>query len=269
MEYGVPHKLVTPAGDIDFNPSGGGDGYYLSDLVASSAIRGPVDDLPQHDGGQLHRFFRSATYVTMRGEIHATGFTARRQSEDKLRGYTDRLLRPTNAELVASCRLRFTPSGYSDERLIDAMQLQLPVAITGDFLKQFEFTLASPYPYAIDLTQTTTAFAASATHTITNNGNATVYPVIQVDGAFSAATIANTTTGQSIVFAAAGVAGGHYAEIDCFRKTVFLDGSGVNLLGKIDFTATTLGLGLVPGANSITFTGAGGRIYWNHGWIVG
>jgi hypothetical protein len=257
--------LVTPAGSLTFN--GSGDGLYLTDVVGldGSDIRNPVDDLPQHDGSEVHRFFRSGRVVTLRGFILANaGETVRRASADNLRGYTDRLLRPTNTELVSSCRLRFTPSGAS-ERMLDKVRLFEPVQITGGYLKSFEFTLVSPLPYLLDTAQTTTSVTAGTPVTITNGGNATMWPVIQADGAFSTATLANTTTGESLVFTA-GVAAAHYAEVDNFRKTIYTDGTGANLLSSVNWGASKF-LSLKPGANTIAFTTASGRVYWQNAWV--
>lgn len=266
-EFSVPYTLVTPSGNITFN--GTGDGLYLSDVVGldGADIRNPVDDLPQHDGGLPHRFFRTARHVTLRGYIVATaGTTTRRTLSDTLRGYTGSLVRPTTAQLVASCRLRWTPSGYSDERMVDAIQLYEPVQISGGYQKEFEFTVVSPYSYAIDLTQTSTVIAAAGTATLTNAGNTASYPVIRVTGAVTNATVTNSTTGELVTLTAAGVAAGSYAEIDNFRKTVYLNGNSTNLLGKVDFTTSTW-ISLQPGANVIAPTGSGVTVLWNHSWV--
>lgn len=270
MEFSVPYALITPAGTISFNP-GSGDGYYLENVegLDGGAVRTSLDDLPQHDGTLLHRFFRSGFQVRLTGRIQANaGNTTRRTSEDVLRGYTARLLRPTATELVSSCRLHWTPSGYSDDRMIDAVQLFEPVVITshpsyGANVKQFEFVLASPYPYVEDYSQATQAFASGATHTVTNAGNVDVYPVIELTGTFTTPTVTNTTTGETVTFLS-GISSPRTAEVDCFRKSIFTD-LGVDLLGKIDWT-TSVFPRLVPGANSLTFTGVAGSIKWNNGW---
>lgn len=269
-EFGVPYSLITPAGTLAFNPAAGGDGYYLSDIAGMDGgdIRNPVEDLPQHDGTMVHRFFRAGMKVTLRGFIlPAAAGATRTAAMDNLRGYTDRLLRPTQAELVSSCRLRWTPSGASDDRILDAVRLYQPVTISGANLKDFELTLASPYPYAVNYTQHSQAFAAEATTVLTNAGNTPVYPVIRVTGAFTAATITNAATSESIVFSSGSVAGGHYAEVDCFAKTVYLDGSSTNLLPNL--TLPTRFIRLLPGSNSVTFTGAAGTVLWNDAYAGG
>jgi hypothetical protein len=261
----VPFTLVTPAGNITFNA--GGDGFYLSDIqgLDGAPLRKSSDPLPQTDASLVRRGVRSGKTVTLRGQILANGgFTVRRGLEDTLRGYLDRLVRPTAAELVSSCRLRYTPSGYSDERMLDAVELLEPVKITGTLLKEFEFTLASPYPYSKDLTQITTTIAAGGSATVTNAGNTPSYPVLQVAGSFTTATIANTTTGLAVVFTA-GVVGGHYAEVDTLKKTVYTDGSGANLLGNLNFASSTFWQ-LLPGANTVTATGAAVTVLSNNAW---
>lgn len=265
-EFSIPHTLVTPAGNITFNPSGGGDGLYLSEIVGldGGAIRNPIDDIPQADGSYLHPFFRSGLKATYRGFVLATaGVSTRRSMLDDLRGRTDRLLRPTVAERVSSTRMLFTPSGAA-QRMLDDIQLFQPVAVTGGYLKDFEFTLASPFPYAMDFTQSSQAIAAGASATIANAGNTRSYPVIQVQGAFSTATIQNTTTGEKLVFTT-GAAGGHYVEVDCFKRTAYLDGNGANELAALDWTQSTF-FSLLTGNNTISCTGAGITILWNNAW---
>lgn len=271
-EFGVPFSLITPAGTLTFNP-GGGDGLYLSDITGLDGgdIRSTVDDLPQHDGSMIHRFFRAGMKVTLTGYILPTTPGATRTGlMDNLRGYTDRLIRPTQAELVSTCRLRWTPTGGSDDRILDAVRMFQPVQITNPQaanLKQFEFTLASPYPYTMNFTQHTQAFTSGSTHTLTNAGNTAVYPVFQLTGAFTTASVTNSTTGESVSFVAGSVAGGHYAEINNFEDTVYLDGNSTNLLPNLDLPTTFVRL--VPGANSVTFTGAAGTALWNDAFAGG
>jgi hypothetical protein len=257
--------LVTPAGNLTFN--GTGDGFYLTDVqgLDGAPLRKSSDPLPQTDASLVRRGVRSGKTVTLRGYILANGgFTVRRGLEDMMRGYLDRLVSPTAAEVVSQCRLRYLPSGYGDQRMLDAVELLQPVNITGTFLKEFEFTLASPYPYSKDLTQITTTVAAGASATVTNAGNTSSYPVLHVIGAFTTATIANTTTGDELVFTA-GVASGHYAEVDTLKKTVYRDGSGANLLGNLDFVSSTFWQ-LLPGANTVSATGAAVTVLSNNAW---
>ena len=233
FEWGVPFTLVTPAGTSTFN--GSGDGLYIDAIEARRDIRATVDDVPQRSGGIIHPFFKGPTFITVTARVRAeAGFTTRRSSMDTLRGHLDSLVKPTAAQLVSSCRLRWVPSG-ANERMYDAVRLYDMAPPSGSVHKSIQFTLVCPYPYALDLTQTTTNIPTAGTTNIMNSGNTPMYPVLKING--GTGTITNTTTSESVVLSGATVSA--YAEIDCFQETAFADGSGANLQGKITQASTT------------------------------
>jgi hypothetical protein len=258
-EYGVSHTLETPRGNLTFNPASG-DGYYIGPRYrATPEDRQPHSNAAQRDGAVMHRGFRGATFITIPGVIVAeAGLSTRLTMMQNLRGYLESLRR-------ADGRLRFTPSGYGDQRLWDDVRLhQFPEISGGFFLspKDFEFTIKCPYPYAIDFTQTTTALSGS--HVVTNNGNSNFFPVLKVYG--GTFTVTNITTNQQFVMTGAtGFAS--YIELDFFRMTAYADGDQANMLRYWDITAANSAFWyLQPGANTIQITGATADMLWNHAW---
>jgi hypothetical protein len=60
--WSEPATLTTPAGSTDFNPVGGGDGFYLTvdtSGLDQPAIRSNDDDASQTGGGIVHDKFKS------------------------------------------------------------------------------------------------------------------------------------------------------------------------------------------------------------------
>jgi len=262
FEFGVPMTLVTPAGTSTFN--GTGDGLYLDDISVRRDVRAPVDDVPQRSGGIIHPFFTGASFITATARIQAeAGFSTRRSSMDTLRGNLLSLLKPTAAQLVASCRLRWVPSG-ANERMYDAVRLydMPPPETWNGIIKRQQFTLVCPYPYALDLTQTTTNIPTSGTTTIANAGNAPMFPVLKMNG--GTGTITNTTTGEGIELSGATVSA--YAEIDCFQETAFADGSGANLQGKIVQASSTF-FALAPGNNVMDAATVSTDVLFQAAWV--
>lgn len=280
FEYSVPFTLVTPSGSLSFNPASG-DGYYLESVVSSADLRRPVNNSPQRDGGNVHRAFKGPATITLTGRVQAeAGVSTRRSSIDTLRGYVDSLMRPTAAQLVSTCRIRWRPSGYADDRMYDRVYLADPVTITphpslGGVWKQFTFSLVCETPYAIDLTQTTTTIAAGGSAVLTNSGNSAMFPVVRVDGPATGFVLTNTSLAGVLPIDMSGLTtltAGHYAEIDMLRETIYLDGDQQNLLGSLSVASSDFWW-LAPGANTVTFTATGStgatqaRILWQPAWV--
>ncbi len=103
----------------------------------------------------------------------------------------------------------------------------------------------------------------TATTALTNAGTVNFYPVFKVNGPFTAFTLRNNSVLDSqgnpldIVYdgnlpGAQSVAGGHYAEIDTFRNTVYLDGNLANLKPGINILFSDFWW-LQPGTNNVRF----------------
>lgn len=251
-DFGAQHIIETPRGNLILNPAGGADGLYLDAARCryTVGVRDSDDDTPQKDGAIMHRGFKGKSQVTYVGVCKAeAGTSTRRTILDDLRGKVMSLLR-------ADGRVRWQPAGYSDERLLDDVRVTGgDPLIEGALLKDFQFTLKSPYPYTIDKTQASTALPA----TLTNLGNTDFWPVIRVTS--GTVTLTNTTTGQAFVLSGA-TPFSSFIEIDMFRETVFADGDQANLTRYIDMAATDF-WHLQPGANVIT---GAGTVLWNHAW---
>lgn len=262
FESGVPFTLVTPAGTSTFN--GSGDGLYIDDISANRDIRAPVEPVPQRSGGIIHPSFKGPTFITVTARIQAeAGFSTRRSTMDTLRGNLDSLVKPTAAQLVSSCRLRWVPSG-ANERMYDAVRLydMAPPETWNGIIKRLQFTLSCPYPYALDLAQTTTNIPTAGTTTIVNDGNTPMWPVLKMNG--GTGTITNTTSGEGIELSGGTVAS--YAEIDCFQETVFADGSGANLQGKVVQAASSF-FALAPGNNVMDAATVSTDVLFQAAWV--
>ena len=61
------------------------------------------------------------------------------------------------------------------------------------------------------------------------------------------------------------IAGGSYAEIDTFRNTIFLNGSGANLKAGVDELSSEY-FGLRVGENEIAIDGASVDVLWAPAW---
>lgn len=258
-EASVPAVLETPLGNVTFNPTSG-DGLYIDELVGTQELRAPRRNLPQSDGAYIARAFDGAYLLTARGYCRAEGgLTVRRTLLDGLIGKVSSLKR-------ADGRFRYLPSNYGDERMLDDVRVADNVRVAGGYRKTFEFTVVSPYPYAIDKTQVSTAVTAGGTQTITNTGNAAVWPVLQVS-ASSAWTIENETTGQVLEWdgSIAALSYSGYAEVTMLRRTIYENGDGANLQGGVVRSTSTFWR-LEPGANVIRATGADVTVLWNPAW---
>src|SRR5581483_2712624 len=93
------------------------------------------------------------------------------------------LMQHLNAIVNSDGRYRWTPTGGSDDRILDGLRLlEYPdPKVVAQTLKAVTFALDTRYPYGLDFTQTTTT--VTGTQNVTNDGNVPFYPVIHVPGA--------------------------------------------------------------------------------------
>jgi phage-related protein len=128
-------------------------------------------------------------------------------------------------------------------------------------------TVDCALPYAEDLTQQSVAIPFGGA-VVTNYGNRPSYPVWKINAGLF--TLTNVTTGDSFSFddtlpGCANVGAG-YVEIDTFRNTAYLNGSGANLKPGIVMSSSDFFL-IPPGANTITISGGNtGTCLLNSAW---
>lgn len=264
----APFSLTSPLGSLTLQDGVTLDGYVAdpTQCDVGTDLRVQTDDIPQGDGGIIHRRYRKGMilhYVCDLYDSGAPSFGAARQTK------LDTLMKHLEAIRNADGRISWTPDS-GGARMLDAVRLLEKPSYHGALQKTVAFALESPFPYALTAAQQSLA-TITTTLTITNNGNASVFPVWKVNGASTAFTLTNTTSGLAIVYdstrpGAAAIASGHYAEIDSFRNTVYLDGSGANLKPGINILSSDF-FPLVPGANVITISGATVDPLVNDGWV--
>lgn len=71
-EFAVEQILTTPWGTITFNPTAGGNGYYIDQPISGlgqAPLRITVDDKPQAPGGIVHPPKRGARHLSVPGFI--------------------------------------------------------------------------------------------------------------------------------------------------------------------------------------------------------
>lgn len=298
IEFDVAHELKTPLGNLDLNAAAG---YrYLiqeSGYAMLPSIRVTQDNISQADGSVLHPRYTSGVVATMTvaynispdvddlvPAVLCSGIPAcgahLRFMNDTLGGLLNSIRRLSSNPLDVQ-RLIWQPSGYGDRRMLDQIQLLSWPAPSYDLAGTealVAFSVESPFPYAIDETERQThVYGGSAPTPIPNPGNADFSPVFRVSGPTATFTLTNLDdldeqgNPRAVVYDSSrpgGVAipGGHYAEIDFFRGTIFLDGSGNDLIAGIDPHLTDF-WHLLPGSNDIQITGASCLCLSNGAWV--
>jgi len=127
-------------------------------------------------------------------------------------------------------------------RMLDKIKLlSAPVWQKEDRVYTCEFTVDSPFPYALDLTEFQDDSWPS---TLSNWGSAPTYPVWIIEPSNTIETlyyftIRNDTYDLEIVYdadlpGASGVAPGDFIEINTFKNTAYLNGDGANMKPGID-----------------------------------
>lgn len=290
LEWDAVHELVTPEGNLYFNQPNIYNGRtYLTQPDAYKivpAMRVTQDNLSQTDGSYLHPRWKSGLVATVKVDLvvcpslelpdykPACGADLVAMYDDLAAALNS--IRQQDAGAVQ--RLIWTPTGAPSLRMIDDIQTLswLDPTFTPPGA-QLSFAVESPYPYAIDLTQIDTTIDTT-TDTITNTGTAQFMPVCKVHAGgspVSGFTLTNNSAldefGNALTFVydasrldAVAIPAGHYAEIDFFRGTIFLDGSGADLIAGVDPTVSDF-WPLVVGANSIT-TDCDAEFLWNPAW---
>lgn len=255
--------LVSLEGQLTLNDleNTQGDGYYLTakdGAESGTEVRATGDGIPQGFGSILHKGFANGYVVKIPIQYWVdketpacatTSLTAQQMD--------DLLMKHVRSLFDGGGRILYTPAGEAI-RLLDSLRIiDKPALLEGDAVTGVVITLASEFPYLQDFDQTLTTFTATAT--LSNTGSSPYLPTFKVYGPFSTFTLANTTTGEQIVYddslpGAVAIGGGDYIEINCFNDTVYLNGSGASRKAGIDIPASKF-FELAVGDNDLTIDG--------------
>lgn len=270
-EWDVPFTLTSNYGTLEINEAGDSWPKFLLAAEACDAGWDPrvtKDNIPAASGSILRKRYATGAEVTLAIEpwenedTPACGSLATTMM-DELRGHLWALLHDTDD----SGRLSFVPEGKDARMLDDCRLLEIPRAQLIDNIRTRQaFTLDSPFPYLIDLTQTAPEIN-STTDTLTNGGTADFWPVLKVYD-LTSWTVTHNDLGVSLSFddsrPGAGSLTGTYIEIDMFRNTAFVDGDQADAMPGIVIETSDF-FPLSPGANSIT-TDASVTFLLNDAW---
>jgi hypothetical protein len=287
VEWEAVQDIVTPAGTIPLNqPDPITNRWFMVQQAGYKivpSLRIVQDNVSQADGSILHPRYKTGLVATMtvlyairEGGIGSVDYTPAcakdlREMHEQLTKALDSIRRQTQN----TQRYLWTPSNGGSpisRRMLDFIQCLAWSEPTYDQTETFvTFALETPLPYAIDLTQITTALTA----TVTNPGSSSMKPVLKVHGPFSTFAITNTDdldefgNAKSLIYDASlpgaqVVNSGHYAEIDMFRGTIFLDGNSADLTAGLDPTLTDF-WSIKPGSNDIT-SDTPCDMLWNPSW---
>jgi hypothetical protein len=279
LEWSQPHEIISPYGTLRLNTpdtplTSGKLPLYLIQppyAIVPANYRAISDNLSQADGSSLQPPFVSGLVASLRVQfwtLLTEGGDREKACDGDLREMDQRLtlhlnaLRDCSADPNTLQRLLWTPEGYGDDRML--IWVFLSAWLAPDFAEspivEVAFSLATPYPYAIDATEIQTMIADGASAAIVNSGSAAQSPVIRVYGPSSTFAITNITTGEALSYDSSrpgGIAIGssEYAEIDFFHCSIFLNGNGADLVAGLDPTITTY-FKLAPGSQTIATNGA-------------
>ena len=246
-----------------------------------------TNPIPQADGVLHHRRFADGTEIELAVALWETpndiacGET-RRTMHEMLVAHLDAILNGPG-------RLYWQPSGYGDLRMLESARWLEPIEVSYESgVPICTFTIDSPFPYVMDVTErrddpegSPGLLIPSGTGTITlPTYSAAFWPVIKVYPDALAWSIINTSVTDEygdqllIYFDGARAPGSgnipnpHYAEIDTFRETIYYDGNQANLKPYIDPEATDY-FYLKPGANVIEANNCDALFLINNAWVVG
>lgn len=269
----VPFQLLSAvysASPLQINTQTA-DGLYLlrpDGCQLNNTVRMTKENVPQEDGEVLHRRFVAGMEMTLAIQFwqNADQIACDEQLEamlDDLMGYLYGLLNaPDNQGRVSWLPVGLS-SSTSNYRMLDDVRLMtygVEARQPGGPL-EIGVTLDTAWPYAEDLTQ----LSPSIPGNVVNNGNRPTYPVWQVYGSFTsftlAATFPDTSTAEFTydgnLPGAVAVTAPDYLEIDTFKNTVYLNGSGANRKPGIVMTDSEF-FSLPPGTTTIAISGVGG-----------
>lgn len=270
IEWDVAASLTTNAGTLNFNVF---PGLILDphSCSATKLLRAPVDPIPQGDGDIIHRRFQNGYVYKIATQAFESNTAIACAADARSMG--EELGRHVFAMLNAPGRYCWSPSGYGDNRALDQARWFTGVtqSIGTGGVYQYEFEIDSPFPYAIDLTQTTPTISGGGS--ITNNGNTDFYPVVQIQGPSTGFSVISDTLLEGIFYdstraGALTIPGGQYAEWDTFKGTIYLNGDGADMSAGINPDLSNLAgpFRLIPGVNYLESNGASSVFLMNNAW---
>ncbi len=284
--YPTVFELTNPFnGSMVFNEQTS-SGIYLAIQEGCDfqlAVRSTTDNVPQSDGSILHHRFLTGSTLAMTLQLWETRNDIPCETElltemlDELSGALRSLLNVEDNQ----GRLSWTVPG-GDERMLDDVRLVVYPSFVVGPPPTVTFTLDCRFPYAQNLTQELQPIADGTTETINNVGTAAYFPVIQINklnGALSGDDVcAFTITVENIEGTTQfnydctlppgtglNIGPTHYAEMENFNNTLFLDGDGANLSPGISQLDSDY-FSLAPGDNDVTIDGADCDVLWAPAW---
>lgn len=289
-EWDKAASLVTPEGTLALNYTDPVTGrrFQLNPGRCSSVlpVRVTEDDVPQGDGGIPHRRWRSGygahlaieLLVDNGGTLEGACDADLVEMEDLLGLHVNSMIRTGLVSGFPNARYIWTPSGQSDDRMLDRCQLDGdPTLGEGDIGPIYEFDLDTPYPYYIEKTETQTTIAETSTEVITNNGNTDYFCVARVYGDPSSyVELTNYSVEDldgnplKIVYFASlpgalAIPAGQYVEFVFFTGTAILESDVANRLAGVDFRYSEF-FPLIPGDNIVGVVGGSAVIKSNGAW---
>ena len=265
------NTLTTPIANLTLNGTSGYQYLIMNERCDGGAdVRVTFDNIPESDGQLNHRQYLTGYKMRLALALWEDGDPACGQAAqemlDTLGMHIDALRNPTGVT-----RIIWTPEGLASRMINDIVLMEKPVATVepngAEGIVTVTFGVVSPFPYEMSEAEATpNSITDGGSSALVNLGSTRFWPVFKVYGSTSAFTITNTTTGLTIVYSGTAIGGGDYVEIDTFRGTVYLNGSGANRLASIDFINTDF-FPLEPGTNNVSITGANCDVLWNSAWL--
>lgn len=271
IEWTNAAVLRTSEGDLAINALSGDRYLCVRDgCEASRTLRVVSDPVPQGDGEIFHRRFTDGTQIDLTFQLWQDDAPA---CGAAVRVMYETLAQHLSAILNEGGRYLWLPTDYSDQRMMDEARWLSPIVQTyaEGGIVQVAFSIDSPFPYFIDSLQETIPMLDGVPLIVTNDGNASYYPVFLVQGPATDFTIENADNGLQIVYdsgrpGALALGSGDYAEIDCYRNTIYLNGIGANLKPGIDPEQTDY-FTIDPDVNNLEITGADADLLFNNAWL--
>lgn len=291
------HGVISPSAGDTFGPQWIliGDG-----CTAGAAKRVVRDNTPQKPGEIIHHKYKTGvvfqlTMIACDVQETAVGDDAGQEMKpvcgSDLVDLFDKLMLALDGMENADGRLVWTPTGHVSRMLDSARWLgsdssgggaqSLATSIVNETFTQVQFSLLSPFPYAMDYAQVVTPLDAIGTGTITNAGTADFYPVILVDGPATSIQIDVVSFGPPLTGTnfywntsfpgSIPIPAGQTVEFDFFRETAYMGPTGS---GAYDVTNMKPGIDVLnsdfwtlkPGVNTVFLTGdaPSGQMLWQN-----
>lgn len=300
IEWSAPMSIIgpyLPAGLLLNQPlplSGRDNAFYFmvrpgGYQIVPGKFRSVLDSISQADGSSLQAPYIDGLVATMtieywiapRGDIAALapactvedqGTTEDARLMDQMLLGVLNSLRHWTTDPNNLQRYIWTPTGAGSDRLLTNVLLASWPTLTIDPpVVSRTFSLGTPFPYAIDIAQLSPTITDGGSAVLTNNGNAEFSPVMRVLGPSTVFLITNGATGETVSYdgtrpGAVAISGGDFAEIDFFQASIFLNGSGADLIAGLDPVATDF-FKLAPGPQTISITGADVTVLLNDAWL--